>query len=53
MFWYQQGEVRISKKDFDGLKAKMYGPQDLWHHVACFEEQREDLGFTSDLSPKE
>ncbi|KAK2177762.1 hypothetical protein NP493_581g01048 [Ridgeia piscesae] len=46
-------EVRISKKDFDGLKAKMYGPQDLWHHVACFEEHREDLGFTSDLSPKD
>ncbi|KAI0222771.1 Poly [ADP-ribose] polymerase 1 [Lamellibrachia satsuma] len=48
-----KGEVRISKKDFDGLKAKMYGPQDLWHHVDCFVEKREELGFTTDLNPKD
>ncbi len=23
-----------------------YGPQDLWHHVQCFKERRDELEFT-------
>ena len=45
--------MRISKKDFDGVKAKMYGPQDLWHHVDCFVEKRDELEFTEVCSPTE
>ncbi|KAH9512499.1 Poly [ADP-ribose] polymerase 1, partial [Bulinus truncatus] len=43
--------LRISKKEFESQRAVMYGPQDLWHHVDCFIQKREELGFTSDLDP--
>ncbi|XP_064601493.1 LOW QUALITY PROTEIN: poly [ADP-ribose] polymerase 1-like [Liolophura sinensis] len=43
--------VRVSKKDFSSERAKMYGPQDLWYHLACFAENRDELGFGTDLSP--
>ena len=46
-----QDAVRISRKDFESERAKMYGPQDLWHHVDCFVEKRDDLEFTSDMQP--
>jgi len=36
-------EIRISKKSYDGENAMKYGPQDLWHHVNCFIEKREEL----------
>ena len=38
-----QDEIRISKKSYDGENAMKYGPQDLWHHVNCFIEKREEL----------
>ncbi|KAL4239025.1 Poly [ADP-ribose] polymerase 1 [Mactra antiquata] len=44
-------EVRISKKDFESQRAKMYGPQDLWHHVDCFVDKRDELGFGTDMNP--
>ena len=44
--------MRISKKDFDSQRSKMYGPQDLWHHVDCFDKEREELGFGSSMKPE-
>ncbi|KAK7070987.1 Poly [ADP-ribose] polymerase 1 [Halocaridina rubra] len=41
-------EVRISKKDYDNERAKMYGPQDMWHHVDCFLKRRVELEFFED-----
>lgn len=38
-------EVRISKKEYESDRAKMYGPVDQWHHVDCFVKQRAELGF--------
>ncbi|ELT93548.1 hypothetical protein CAPTEDRAFT_223861 [Capitella teleta] len=46
-----KNEVRVSKKDYDSMKAKMYGPVALWHHVQCFVDARDDLEFTSDMDP--
>lgn len=40
-----KGEVRISKKDFDDERARMYGPVDRWHHVDCFVKKRAELEF--------
>ena len=40
-----QDLVRISKKDYESQRAKMYGPQDQWYHVDCFVKERDDLGF--------
>uniref|UniRef100_A0A182YTW7 Poly [ADP-ribose] polymerase n=1 Tax=Biomphalaria glabrata TaxID=6526 RepID=A0A182YTW7_BIOGL len=45
--------LRVSKKEFESQRAVMYGPQDLWHHVDCFVKNREELGFTSEMSPTE
>ncbi|XP_064103766.1 poly [ADP-ribose] polymerase 1-like [Macrobrachium nipponense] len=46
-------EVRISKKEYDSDRAKMYGPVDMWHHVDCFVKKREEFGFfdTPDVIP--
>ncbi|KAK8406811.1 hypothetical protein O3P69_007397 [Scylla paramamosain] len=38
-------EVRISKKDYDDERARMYGPVDRWHHVDCFIKKRTELEF--------
>ncbi|XP_069975958.1 poly [ADP-ribose] polymerase 1-like [Penaeus vannamei] len=38
-------QVRISKKEYDSERARMYGPVDLWHHVDCFVKKRAELGF--------
>lgn len=46
-------KVRISKKDFESVRAKMYGPQDLWHHVDCFVENRDELQFGTEMNPKD
>ncbi|XP_053378443.1 poly [ADP-ribose] polymerase 1-like [Mercenaria mercenaria] len=46
-----KNEVRISRKDFESQRAKMYGPQDLWHHVDCFVENRDELDFGTDKNP--
>ncbi|KAI8477752.1 Poly [ADP-ribose] polymerase 1, partial [Branchiostoma belcheri] len=43
-----KGLVRISKKVDEG---DQWGPKDLWHHVDCFVEKREELGFTTDMAP--
>ncbi|CAL1526877.1 unnamed protein product [Lymnaea stagnalis] len=43
--------LRISKKEFESQRAVMYGPQDLWHHVDCFVEKREELGFSEEMDP--
>ena len=40
-----QDEVRISKKDYESQRAKMYSPQDQWYHIDCFVKERDDLGF--------
>ncbi|KAJ9595723.1 hypothetical protein L9F63_013086 [Diploptera punctata] len=38
-------EVRISKKDYESERAKMYGGHDSWHHVDCFAKLRDELEF--------
>ncbi|NP_001191521.1 poly-(ADP-ribose) polymerase I [Aplysia californica] len=43
--------LRISKKEYESQRAKMYGPQDLWHHVDCFVDKRDELGFTEQSDP--
>lgn len=45
-------EVRVSKKDFETQRAKMYGPQDLWYHIDCFVKDREELEFATDMNPE-
>lgn len=40
-----KGEVRAGKKEYESQRAKMYGPYDRWHHIACFVEKREDLEY--------
>ncbi|XP_060074355.1 poly [ADP-ribose] polymerase 1-like [Ylistrum balloti] len=47
-----QDAVRIAVKDFESERAKLYGPQNLWYHVDCFVEEREDLEFTKDKNPE-
>ena len=44
-------EIRLAKKEFDTQRAKMYGPQDLWHHVDCFVLKRLENGFTEEMDP--
>ena len=41
----KKGEARIGKKDFESQRAKMYGPYDRWHHVACFASKRDELEY--------
>ena len=41
----KKGEARAGKKEFDSDRAKMYGPYDRWHHIPCFVEKREELGY--------
>lgn len=43
-------ELRISKKDYESQRAKMYGPMDQWHHVDCFVENRDDLEFGKEMN---
>ena len=52
MVWFWKGAVRLSKKDYEGERSKMYGPQDLWHHVDCFVEKRDELEFNTDMQPE-
>lgn len=40
-----QGEIRISKKDFESEQARRYGSIDRWYHLECFEKVRENLEF--------
>lgn len=51
VFFFLKDAVRVSKKDFSSERAKMYGPQDLWYHLTCFAENRDELGFGSGASP--
>ena len=44
--------MRISKKDFNSEGSKIHGPQDMWHHVDCFNKNRVELGFGSDFNPE-
>ena len=46
-----QDVVRVPKKDFDSQRAKMYGTQDLWYHIDCFVENRDETGFDPGLDP--
>lgn len=41
----EKGVVRVSKKDYESQRSKMYGPQPMWYHVDCFVENREKLEF--------
>ena len=41
----KKGEARISKKEYNSQRAKMYGPYDAWHHISCFAEKREELEY--------
>lgn len=43
--------LRLGKKDYESQQAIMYGPVNLWHHVDCFVDNRDELGFTKDLDP--
>ncbi|XP_013411414.1 poly [ADP-ribose] polymerase 1-like [Lingula anatina] len=47
----EKDAVRISMKEYESERAKMYGPQDRWHHVDCFVENRDELQFSSDMNP--
>ncbi|KAF3422106.1 hypothetical protein E2986_01385 [Frieseomelitta varia] len=40
-----QGEIRISKKDFESEEGRKYGGIDKWHHLECFVKIRENLEF--------
>jgi hypothetical protein len=44
-----QEDVRISKKDYESDRAKMYGPVDAWYHVDCFLSDRDDLDFDKEM----
>lgn len=43
--------VRLSKKDYETQRAKMYGPQDLWYHLDCFVANRDEIGFSEGMDP--
>ncbi|KAK2709146.1 hypothetical protein QYM36_012964, partial [Artemia franciscana] len=45
----EKDDIRISKKNYDSDAAKRYGPHDDWHHVDCFTNLREDLGFVDSV----
>ena len=40
-----QGEIRVSKKDFESEHGRRYGGIDRWHHLECFAKVRESLEF--------
>ncbi|KZC08363.1 PREDICTED: poly [ADP-ribose] polymerase [Dufourea novaeangliae] len=40
-----QGEIRVSKKDFESEHGKRYGGIDRWHHLDCFVKVREEFEF--------
>lgn len=40
-----QGEIRVSKKDFESEHGRRYGGIDRWHHLECFAKVRESLQF--------
>ncbi|XP_055386145.1 poly [ADP-ribose] polymerase [Condylostylus longicornis] len=40
-----KGDVRIQKTVFDTEVGAKYGGQPLWHHVDCFVQCRNDLGY--------
>ncbi len=41
----KKGEVRAGRKEYESQRAKMYGPYDKWHHIACFVKNRDDLEY--------
>ena len=41
----KKGEARISKKEYNSERAKMYGPYDAWHHIPCFAKKREEMEY--------
>lgn len=43
--------MRLSKKEYDTQRAKMYGPQDLWYHLDCFVEKRDEIEFSEGMDP--
>ncbi|ESN96355.1 hypothetical protein HELRODRAFT_95414 [Helobdella robusta] len=50
--YIDKDELRVSKKDYTSEKALMYGPQDEWHHLKCFNEHRLQLQFPESMDPK-
>lgn len=40
-----QGEIRVSKKDFESEQGRRYGGIDRWYHLECFVKVRESLEF--------
>lgn len=40
-----KGEVRIRKTVYDTEVGMKYGGQPLWHHVECFAQLRQELGW--------
>ena len=46
-----QDELRVSRKDYESQRAKMYGPQHLWYHVDCFVASRDELEFPEGMDP--
>lgn len=43
--------MRLSRKDFESQRSKMYGPQNLWYHLDCFVEKRDEIGFSENMDP--
>ena len=44
--------MRVSKKDYESQRSKMFGPMDQWHHVDCFVSIRSELGFSVEHMPE-
>ncbi|XP_033328280.2 poly-(ADP-ribose) polymerase [Megalopta genalis] len=40
-----QGEIRVSKKDFESEHGRKYGGIDRWYHFECFVKIRQELEF--------
>lgn len=45
IFIFLQGELRVAKKDYESEDARKYGGIDLWHHLECFAQVRQELEF--------
>ena len=45
--------MRIAFLDNESESMQLYGqPAQQWHHVDCFVDRRDELGFDTDMQPK-
>lgn len=38
-------QIRVSKKDFESDIGRQVGGVDQWHHLGCFAQIRNELGY--------